>query len=111
MKPDNRFSIVVLPLPVPPEISTLIFALMSASSSCTIGEVKVWYSIRSATLSGLTAKRRIDSSGPSIAEGGMIALTREPSASRASTIGVDSSIRRPTRETIFSITFIRCALS
>jgi hypothetical protein len=35
-----------------------------------------------------------------MASGGMMALTREPSGSRASTIGEDSSIRRPTRETI-----------
>ncbi len=32
-------------------------------------------------------KRRIDSSGPSTASGGMMAFTREPSLSRASTIG------------------------
>ncbi|MNT66344.1 hypothetical protein D3C72_2044050 [compost metagenome] len=66
---------------------------------------------RSATCSGLTEKRRIDSSGPSMAEGGMMALTREPSGRRASTIGLVSSMRRPTRETIFSITFIRWASS
>ena len=41
-------------------------------------------------------KRRIDSTGPSSASGGMIALTREPSGRRASTIGLDSSMRRPT---------------
>ena len=40
--------------------------------------------------------RRIESAGPSSASGGMMALTREPSASRASTIGLDSSMRRPT---------------
>ena len=40
--------------------------------------------------------RRIDSTGPSSASGGMIALTREPSCRRASTIGLDSSMRRPT---------------
>jgi hypothetical protein len=56
-------------------------------------------------------KRRIDTSGPSTASGGMIAFTREPSGRRASTIGLDSSTRRPTRETIFSMIFIRCALS
>ena len=55
--------------------------------------------------------RRIETSGPSIANGGIIAFTREPSGRRASTIGVDSSIRRPTRDTIRSMTFIRCASS
>jgi hypothetical protein len=49
--------------------------------------------------------------GPSMASGGMMALTREPSGRRASTIGLDSSMRRPTRETILSMIFIRWASS
>ena len=40
---------------------------------------------------------------PSIASGGMTALTRLPSGRRASTIGLDSSTRRPMRDTILSI--------
>ena len=35
-------------------------------------------------------------------------LAREPSGKRASTIGEDSSIRRPTRETMRSIIVIKC---
>ncbi len=54
--------------------------------------------------------RRIDSTGPSSASGGMIALTREPSGKRASTIGDDSSTRRPTRLTMRSMIASRCAL-
>ncbi len=46
---------------------------------------------------------------PLNASGGMIALTREPSARRASTSGEDSSIRRPTRETMRSMTRRRCS--
>lgn len=111
IKPESRLSNVVLPLPVPPEISTFSFDLISASSSCAIAGVKLWLFTMSVTVSGFTAKRRIDTSGPSIADGGMIALTREPSGRRASTIGVDSSIRRPTRETMRSMIFIRCASS
>ena len=53
----------------------------------------------------------MDSTGPSSASGGMMALTREPSASRASTIGLDSSMRRPTELTIRSMIRIRCASS
>ena len=53
----------------------------------------------------------MESSGPSTASGGMTAFTREPSGRRASTIGEDSSTRRPTRETIFSMMRSRCALS
>ena len=40
-----------------------------------------------------------------------MAFTREPSASRASTIGEDSSMRRPTEDTMRSITRIRWSLS
>ena len=67
--------------------------------------------ISSAMPSGSAEKRRIDSTGPSMASGGMIALTREPSGRRASTIGLDSSMRRPTRDTILSMIFIRWASS
>ena len=52
-------------------------------------------------------KRRIESDGPSSASGGMIALTRDPSRSRASTIGLDSSMRRPTVLTMRSMICIR----
>ena len=44
------------------------------------------------------------SDDPLTASGGITALTREPSASRASTSGDDSSTRRPMRETIRSMT-------
>ena len=56
-------------------------------------------------------KRRIDSSGPSTASGGMMAFTRDPSLKRASTMGVDSSTRRPTCETILSMIRSKCWLS
>ena len=49
--------------------------------------------------------------GPSSASGGMMALTREPSGSRASTIGLDSSMRRPTELTMRSMICIRCVSS
>ena len=40
-----------------------------------------------------------------------MAFTREPSARRASTMGEDSSTRRPTRETMRSMICMRCPLS
>ena len=40
--------------------------------------------------------------GPLIAIGGMTALTRDPSFNLASTMGVDSSQRLPTEETILN---------
>ena len=54
-------------------------------------------------VSGSAANLRIVSSEPSSATGGTTALIRLPSGSRASTIGLDSSTRRPTRATILSM--------
>ena len=48
-------------------------------------------------------KRRIVSVGPLSASGGMITFTRSPVGRRASTIGLDSSTRRLTCETMRSI--------
>ncbi len=49
--------------------------------------------------------------GASTASGGMIALIREPSGRRASTMGEASSTRRPTRPTILSMVRRRCPSS
>ena len=51
------------------------------------------------------------SAEPSTARGGITAFTRLPSGSRASTIGLDSSTRRPILDTIFSMVRRRCASS
>ena len=111
MKFESTFRSVVLPAPVPPDTRMLSRAWTAArSTSARVGGT-VPYSIRSAMRRGSAAKRRMDSTGPSRASGGMIALTREPSARRASTMGEDSSTRRPTADTIRSITWRRCALS
>lgn len=61
-------------------------------------------SMRSCTVKGVRANFRIVSVGPVKASGGMMALTRDPSPRRASTSGDDSSIRRPTRDTMRSMT-------
>ena len=47
--------------------------------------------------------------GPISESGGMITLTRSPVGSRASTIGLDSSTRRLTCETIRSIVWLSWA--
>ena len=60
----------------------------------------------SSSLRGFAPKRRMETAAPSKAKGGMIALKREPSDSRASTIGVVSSTRRPTLETTRSMIWI-----
>ena len=62
-------------------------------------------------MSALRANFRIVKVGPPSASGGMIALTRQPSGRRASTIGDDSSMRRPTCETIRSMIRRRWASS
>jgi hypothetical protein len=111
MKPDMTFSNVVLPEPVPPEITTLRRAFTTARNNSTNDSLSVPKRTKSAGVNASTAKRRIDNTGPSIASGGMMTLTREPSLRRASTIGCDSSIRRPTAETIRSMMFMRCASS
>ena len=56
-------------------------------------------------------KRRIVIVGPRSASGGMITFTRSPVGRRASTIGLDSSTRRLTVETIRSIVWKSCASS
>ena len=78
------FSMVVLPLPVPPEMSMLTFAFERPCTMLAISGVSVLYESKSSIFSGITAKRRIETTGPSSATGGMMAFTREPSGSRAS---------------------------
>ena len=62
-------------------------------------------------LSRFRENLRIVSSGPESESGGMIALTRLPSGRRASTIGDDSSMRRPTCATILLMIRRRCESS
>ncbi len=95
---------VVLPVPVPPETRRLSLARTHASITRTRSIVQVPKFTRSFAWYGSAANFRIVSTEPLMARGGMMALTREPSGSRASTIGELSSMRRPTAETIFSMT-------
>ncbi len=66
------------------------------------------YLIRSSIVSASLANFRIVMVGPRSASGGMMTFTRDPSLSRASTIGDDSSTRRPMLLTILSMTCINC---
>jgi len=111
MNADIAFSIVVLPVPVPPEMRMFSFPFTEAERNCAaFAEIELNV-IRSFIVYGSRENFRIVSVGPRSASGGMIALTRLPSGRRASTIGEDSSIRRPTCETILSMMRSRCALS
>ena len=111
MNPDSTLSSVVFPAPVPPDTMTLVRQATAARTKSSIGCVSESRSTRSCAPSRSVRNRRIDSTGPSSARGGMMALTREPSASLASTIGLDSSMRRPTELTIRSMIRSRCASS
>ena len=94
---------VVLPAPVLPDTMTLSRPRTHASRNPAVWSESEPKRIRSSTVSGSAANLRIVSAEPSTASGGTTALTRLPSGSRASTIGLDSSTRRPMRETILSM--------
>ena len=99
MYAEKPFKRVVLPLPVPPEISKFMRALMAAEMNSTISGNIDFFSIRSLIIKGRAPNRRIETKAPSKASGGIMALIRLPSGKRASTMGVVSSTRRPTRPT------------
>ena len=100
---ESAFRSVVLPVPVPPEMSTLSLPSTHASRKLAAFSVSEPNSIRSSIVYGSRENLRIVRVGPLSESGGMIALTRLPSGRRASTIGDASSTRRPTWETIFSM--------
>ena len=108
---ERMFSMVVLPEPVLPEIRIVSRARAADSSTIIISAVALFNSTRLLLRTGPRPKRRMDIEGPSMASGGMMAFTRDPSGRRASTIGDDSSTRRPTRDTMRSIICNRCASS
>ncbi len=108
MNDDSTLSVVVLPVPVLPDTMMLSRPRTQASrnsADCGVSEPNL---IRSCTVSGSAENFRMVSDEPSMASGGITALTRLPSGRRASTIGLDSSTRRPTRETILSMIRRRC---
>ena len=111
MKEDSALSIVVLPEPVPPEMISVTRAFTAAASNSAICGRSAPTSTSLLRLNGFLENLRIDISGPSIATGRTATLTREPSSSRASHIGCDSSTRRPTAETILLMMRRRCASS
>ena len=111
MYADSTFSRVVFPLPVPPVIRMFrrFFTALERNSNMSASSAP--RATNSSALRGSAANLRIESSGPSTAMGGMTAFTREPSGNRQSTIGEDSSIRRPAWATIFWMIRVRCWLS
>ncbi len=111
MKAVMVLSRVVLPEPVPPEMSTLHReAPITPSTRAPSGLIEP-NSTRFFIVSLSFLNFRMVRVGPSRARGGAMTLTREPSGRRASQIGEDSSTRRPTCETIRWQMFISCTLS
>ena len=95
MNDESTFRVVVLPEPVPPETKMLSRASTQARRKSNISGVAVPNLTRSSTVNGEAENFRTVTTGPMSDSGGMMALTRDPSVRRASTIGLDSSMRRP----------------
>ena len=105
---ESAFRSVVFPEPVPPEIRTFSSASTQRLRKSTVSELSVPSRVSSVMSSRLLLNLRIVTSGPLRDSGGITALTRLPSGSRASTIGDDSSMRRPTCATILLMIRRRC---
>ena len=106
---DSTFRVVVFPAPVPPDTRMLIRPPTAARRKSVTCSESVPKEIRSCDSNGSWENLRMVRTGPSNASGGMMAFTREPSGSRASTYGEDSSMRRPTRATILSMVRRSCS--
>ena len=106
---ESAFSSVVLPVPVPPEIRMFSSARTQRLRKSTVVSGERAEPDQVVQVEPL-ARRTCGSSrsGPVSDSGGMIALTRLPSGRRASTIGEDSSMRRPTWATILLMIRRRC---
>src|SRR5881392_4308139 len=77
MNADIALRVVVLPVPVPPEMRMLSLPLTQLARNCAaFGEIDP-NEIRSFIVYGSRENFRIVSVGPLSASGGMIALTRE----------------------------------
>src|SRR5581483_8808541 len=107
---ERALSRVVLPDPVPPEM--MIFSRQRAAIS------RAWPSSGENVPSSQNfdivildfENLRIEMQGPFRLRGGITTLTRLPSASRASSIGLDSSTRLPIDDAMRWATCRTCAL-
>ena len=111
MKLDTTFRSVVFPVPVPPLTTMFRRPRTHRLMKCAVCGVHVPKLMRSSTLYGSVANFRMVMNGPPIDSGCTMTFTREPSGSRASTIGLASSTRRPTWLTILSMMRRRCVSS
>ena len=107
----SAFSSVVFPEPVPPEITTFSFDTTHARRNAAAAAESVPVCTRSAMSKRFVLNLRIVIVGLLTAIGGSTTLTREPSGSRASTIGEPSSRRRPSGATMRSAMRRMCCVS
>ncbi|MNM83227.1 hypothetical protein D3C81_952810 [compost metagenome] len=97
---DKAFKNVVFPEPVPPLIKMLYLLRTSRCSSSAASSLSEPIETNCSIVSGRSGNLRIVIVGPFKATGGRTILTRDPSRSRASTIGDDSFTIRLTPDTI-----------
>jgi len=109
-KLESMLSRVVLPVPVPPETTIFCRAVTQARRKSIIFWFNVPTRSMSASVNTFLANLRMLIVGPFRHRGGMMMFTREPSGRRASTIGLDSSTRRPRGVTMRSTMRISSAL-
>lgn len=101
---DTQFRSVVFPDPVPPAIKIFFFIRTQKSMNLDASRLIEFFSIMSWNVSFFFENFRMVIVGPLRANGGSMTLTLDPSASRASTMGEDSSTLRPSGPTIRPIT-------
>src|SRR5256714_2977935 len=95
MNADIAFSVVVLPVPVPPEMRMFSFPFTQEARNCAaFGEIDP-NEIRSFMVYGSRENFLIVSVGPLRASGGVMAVTRGPAGRRAASIRDASATRRP----------------
>ena len=109
IKAESTLSNVVLPEPVPPDTRIFNLPLTAASRNSAISSESEPNCFKFSTESGFLENFLIVIVVPPNANGGIMALTREPSSSLASTIGFESSILRPKGVTILSIVLLTCS--
>ena len=108
---ESAFSIVVLPEPVPPEMTMLKRLAPAILSVVAIRSLIDPPRAIMSSVIGLAENLRIEMAVPRSDSGGTITLTREPSARRASASGVVWSTRRPTLLTMRCAIWNRCSSS
>src|SRR5215813_11191235 len=95
----------------PPEMIVVTRDLTAAARTSAIGGRSAPTSTSFVRLKGFLENLRMETRGPSTPIGRTATLTRDPSCSRASQSGCDSSTRRPTAETILLMIRRRCCSS